>query len=524
MKNSLDDSSLDYVPQQVVGYFLLNKKSFVRDYDDELRVNMKQVVSSERWKVIGIYFYLSLPVLIFFPGWMRTYYGIPAAGIVVWMLYRSSRCERKLWQPGWNIDTIRSMCLIALIIALWVYFSGIGGMVYQNPDHIMRNGVFRILVNHKWPVVHTINTVRGTVNIGIVYYIGFWLPAALVGKVFGLTVGYLFQMVWAFIGIAIFYYLICEQFQKLSVWPLLGFMFFSGLDIIGKVLDDQSLWHIIKGFQHLEWWGPFQYTSFMAQLFWVFNQAIYAWVIFMMIMRQNENSHLIFLWSFGLLTCTIPSIGMIPYLLYKSIINKKGRGWLHSLLTKENILGGGTVGIVCGLYLLSNGSFGYTSEAFDELSKGHLKAYMMYYIVFIILEVGLYFLSIYHYQKNNPVYVLTLMILLICPLIHVGHSADFCMRASIPALITLWYLVYKTWEKARKQRDRLTVIFISALFIVGVWTPCFEIGRTITQTNSAAQANEMIMQRTASDEEVFDPYNNAAGMIDDSMFFKYLAR
>jgi len=161
LKNSLDDSSLDYVPQQVVGYFLLNKKSFGRDHDDELRVNMKQVVSSERWKVIGIYFYLSLPVLIFFLGWMRTYYGIPAAGIVVWMLYRSSRCERKLWQPGWNIDTIRSMCLIALIIALWVYFSGIGGMVYQNPDHIMRNGVFQILVNHKWPVVHTINTVRG---------------------------------------------------------------------------------------------------------------------------------------------------------------------------------------------------------------------------------------------------------------------------------------------------------------------------------------------------------------------------
>ena len=68
------------------------------------------------------------------------------------------------------------------------------------------------------------------------------------------------------------------------------------------------------------------------------------------------------------------------------------------------------------------------------------------------------------------------------------------------------------------------MIFISALFMVGVWTPCFEVGRTITQTNRASQANEMIMQRTASDEEVFDPYNNAAGMIDDSMFFKYLAR
>lgn len=38
---------------------------------------------------------------------------------------------------------------------------------------------------------------------GLIYYIGYWLPAAVVGKVFGLTAGYYFQYVWAIIGIFI---------------------------------------------------------------------------------------------------------------------------------------------------------------------------------------------------------------------------------------------------------------------------------------------------------------------------------
>ena len=482
--------------------------------------DMKRFANSIRWDILGIYLYLSLPVMIFFLGWIKLYFGIPAVAIVVWMLSGSINREKELWRPAWNADNIRKLLLIFLIIALWVYFSGVGGMVYQNPDHVMRNGVFQTLVNYRWPVVRSIHIDGGAVNIGIVYYIGFWLPAALVGKVFGLLAGYLFQMVWAFIGVAIFYQLICEKLQKLSVWPLLGFMFFSGLDIIGKALMDQNLWHVIEGFQHLEWCGSFQYTSPMAQLFWVFNQAIYAWVIFLLIMRQKENDHVVFLWSFGVLTCTLPFIGMLPYLIYRSIFNQKGRGWLCSFLTKENILGGGSVGLLCGLFLLSNGSLGYTTETVNEFSKAQL----MYYIVFIILEVGVYFLSIYHYQKNNPLFALTLVILLVCPWIHVGHSMDFCMRASIPALMVLWYLVYTSWREARKQRDRLTVIFISILFLIGAWTPCFEIGRTITETYRSAEAGQAIMQRTASDEEVFDPYNNAAGVVDGSVFFKYLAR
>ena len=110
---------------------------------------MKRFASSMRWNILGIYLYLSLPVIIFFLGWMKLYFGIPAVAIVVWMLFGSIKREEELWHPAWNADNIRRQLLIFLIIALWVYFSGIGGMVYQNPDHIMRNGVFQTLVNYR---------------------------------------------------------------------------------------------------------------------------------------------------------------------------------------------------------------------------------------------------------------------------------------------------------------------------------------------------------------------------------------
>ena len=78
---------------------------------------MKRFANSIRWDILGIYLYLSLPVMIFFLGWIKLYFGIPAVAIVVWMLSGSINREKELWRPAWNADNIRKLLLIFLIIA-----------------------------------------------------------------------------------------------------------------------------------------------------------------------------------------------------------------------------------------------------------------------------------------------------------------------------------------------------------------------------------------------------------------------
>lgn len=63
---------------------------------------------------------------------------------------------------------------------------------------------------------------------------------------------------------------------------------------------------------HLEWWAvDFQFTSMTSQLFWVFNQAIPAWVATIMIMTQKHCKNMLFILSLMMLSSTIPFVGLI---------------------------------------------------------------------------------------------------------------------------------------------------------------------------------------------------------------------
>lgn len=179
--------------------------------------------------------YMMLPVLIFIIGWIKPIIAIPAAAAIVTMAYRLFRDESAL-EETLNVSKrdVETLVLAFLIIVVWTYFSGIGKLVFQNWDHIFRNSIFAMLVNNKWPVIKTFQFGGIDTPFLFVYYIGFWMPSALIGKLFGIGAGYIFQVIWACIGLWLFYWLICCWLRKITLFPLLIFMVFSGLDALGN--------------------------------------------------------------------------------------------------------------------------------------------------------------------------------------------------------------------------------------------------------------------------------------------------
>jgi hypothetical protein len=167
------------------------------------------------------YLYLSLPILVLMLGWMKLYLAVPLAVAVVWCCCRAVRGESAFWMPQWNRDMVRRAVFIVLILALWVYFAGIGGLAWQNPDHYYRNEIFHILVDKPWPV----RVSEEGVARALTYYIGFWMPAAVFGKVFGLSAGFLFQAFWAVLGLGLVYSCICDHLRRLrsGLWQCLFF-------------------------------------------------------------------------------------------------------------------------------------------------------------------------------------------------------------------------------------------------------------------------------------------------------------
>lgn len=477
------------------------------------------------------YAYIFLPIICFFAGWLKIWIAIPSCIIFIVLLIRMvTNKEQTVWIP--NDLCLLDIIPVVIIIAFWVYFSGIGGMVFQNKDHWWRNEIFNLLVTKEWPVVSTMQMSDGVSDRGLIYYIGFWLPAAVVGKVFGVEAGYHFQMIWAFLGVLITYYLMCEFWGKISMGPILCLIFFSGLDIIGCILLKVDL-ASLDPFMHLEWWSGFQFSSFTTQLFWVFNQAIYAWVITLMILRQETNRYVIIIWSCGLLNCTLPFVGMIPFLIYQVVRNcKKSLGdkekltklnkiWSaivdSRLLSVENIIGG-IIGIISFIYLVGNISASNSGSTIN-----YSKGYLFMYCTFIILEVGLYAFVIYPYQKKKALYWICIITLLICPWIRVGSGSDFCMRASIPALLVFMLVFMDSWRCAKKEGKKVIYWSCLLLFILGAVTSISEIWRTTKNTSELYQSGQTIMASPVEESDIMC-YPNFSGDVSESLFFKYLAK
>lgn len=468
---------------------------------------------------IFIYLYLALPTLIFMVGWLRWYWAL------IFGLTATYACVK-----GFS-DSIQEKCFLIekadvkiyfkalLLIILWVYLSGIGGWCYQNRDHEVRNAIFRALVQYDWPVI----SYDG--SRGLIYYIGFWLPAACVGKIFGLEAGYAAQVVWAVLGIFIVYYLICVYRKKVDLWPIIFLVFFSGLDYVGTwILGEEGIDLTLAA--HLEWWAyDMQFTSTTAQLFWVFNQAIPAWVSTMLILTQKSSKTMLFILSLTMLTSTIPFVGLIPIVLYLYVKRvKSDRSLWKEIFTFQNITGVVLIGGCVFLYLIGNVSSGMLGRDNAELVVQEPAALCLRYLLFFFLEFGIYLYFICKYRKRDSLIYLITIILVICPFIMVGDNHDFCMRASVPALIILMLMCIETLEKIWLDGKKFLMVAYCTVLLLGAITPFNEIHRSVKETFWRVTNGESVRYPEFSIENNLLYGGNFSGEVNGNLFYKYFAK
>lgn len=507
------------------------------------------------------YAYVLLPFLIFSLGWMKLYFSLPIILILSGCFWKACKDSPALWIPNlWNpklrFENVMKILFILGVIALWVYYSGIGKFVYQNEDHSFRNGIFNLLVESDWPVVSSSILPGNTSKSALIYYIGFWMPSALVGKLFGLDAGYCAQALWAFIGIVLVYYLICARNKKLEVWPLAILILFSGLDIVGEYLLGADLF-AMDTCRHLEWWCPaYQYTSMTAQLFWVFNQAIPAWVCTMLLLIQKNGKNMVFVLACSMLSSTFPFVGLLALVAFLVLSRAYGgikknseqpreradslqkarhpykhgiglqnfRTWVQSawadVCSVQNILGGGIVGIVSFLYLSANLSGGNIMNQPPLFEKRYT---LMLFITFLLVEIVVYVILLYKYNQRNALFYFSVIMLIIIPPIRVGGSYDFCMRASIPFLFVLMLLMIDALRESYKRKDKGLYYALILTLAIGSVTPIHEFTRTITESVRRGNEGQVLYEIDKTAEDVLSA-GNFSGPVKDNFFFKYLAK
>lgn len=476
------------------------------------------------------YGYLTLPPLVFVLGWLRWYLALPVAAVLVVSCVLCLRGETYqspaflLGAPGAG----KRLLLLAGVVALWFLLSGLGGYTYQNkPDHDLRNATFRDLVACKWPLMATPRAdagsfLAGAPRVAYVYYLGHWLPAAVVGKVCGLRAGIHALFLWSLLGglLALYFY-----FRHLGTTRLtLGLIFlaFSGLDVIGYLVLQG---HLPPFGTHIEWWATyFQYSSITTTLFWVFNQTIAVWLIVMLLLNQRSARNAGYLYAMSFIVGPYSALGMLPLVLYQ-LIRASGRA-VWRWLTFQNVAAVLLLAVVCGSYYLTSTNGGVRTGWLFQIYPFSTAA-LFTLLLFWLLEFGLLLLVIGHAFYREPLFWITAGLLLFIPCFHSGICNEFAMRASIPPLLLT--MVFCARYFTLPNRRRWATIALTVLLIIGAWTPGAEVWRSLRH---AAQwpvlADEYRSQTYTGTYPLMLTNENFQYYLaldpERSFFFKYLAR
>lgn len=383
--------------------------------------------------------YLTLPLIIFFIGYLRAAWAIPTAiagaAALVYGVKLAIEDKRKL--------TIRISTLIIMTIAaiLTVYYCNIGECVWGTTDHAFRRATLRDLIDYKWPVIYdltkqsnpVVNQVLPDTTVGFAYYFAFWMVPATVGKLAGFTAGNVTLMIWAFLGI-ILTFIAMSGLSKGKAWSVIfSYICFSGLDVIPYFYNEahpKQYWMWLEG-----WVEHMYYISNFNQLLNVYNQCIPVFLIVAVLMLSDDNRLVGFFGSLTFAYSPWATFGMIPVAVYYLINNKEQRT-IKRMINPLNIVVPVLMLVVFVPLFTANPAAtavkGLTGSFYDNIGK-----FILCYLLFVVIEIGPAALLTFKKFNKTAIYKIAIISLLIIPLYRVSAQNDFTMRASIPALFVL---------------------------------------------------------------------------------------
>jgi hypothetical protein len=450
---------------------------------------------------------------------------------------------------------------------IWVLCSGSGGFGFQNSDYIAANALLKDLMQKDWPITLMLD---GS-SRPVVYYLAYYLPAALVGKAWGWAAANRFLLVWTVIGTFIAF----AWFARISLirmaarqWSVVGvvliFCLAGGLDSIGYYVIRQKWPFEIT--THVQWWASyFQYSSMTTLLYWVPQHAIAAWLVTGIVANAViERSDLrtlgialasSALWSpFGLL-------GTFLYLLLLGlIIFWTGRQReLYSRSFLITMICAVWVGTMHMLYITSSAFYFPHGFVWQYVSN---RLYLMEALgAFWLLDFGLLggvllvMLAVGNRAMQSAptpagqsrwarleaallsefkmplgqllLLLLSLVTLIVLPFYRMGRYDTIAMRVSIPALFILWTCVVRIlmYASARTRiQQRLLYSLVVLMVGLGFLTSIPEIARSIV--NYRRQPPELASVPSVTELDVADIVETKMERVGNgaALFFRYLGK
>jgi hypothetical protein len=426
--------------------------------------------------------YTALPVVLFLQGWIVAPLGwlgaLLVAGLVLWTLCSTPAAAGTTASPPLG----RLWWLVFIVATAWCVVGGLGHLVYANSDWVVRDAVVVDLVRDPWPVRYHVD---GS-DLLLRSAIGYYLPAALVGKLTNVRIADLALLVWTIIGVAITLALILRDRPswRVAVIRIAVFVLFSGMDIVPTV---------VRGYPHqagamIEWWSRFMcFPSQSTSLFWAPNHTISVWIATAWLASQPIRSVSIPRASLFVvlipLSSPLADLGLAA-LVFGVIVLRFVKA--RSVATVREVLDGRVLATAAVCIALI---FPYLLSGSGEINSGFFwdmrwvgDDFVPRYIEIVLVEFLCVAIVLLVVKPRDPLLWFATLVLLALPVYRFGPYDDLAMRGSIAGLAILAIRLGQwmgTWVERPHGRDARWGLRIAALalFALGTVTPFMELVR-----------------------------------------------
>ncbi len=434
-------------------------------------------------------FYIYIPIFIFIIGWLRTPLAVLASvttAILLINFYRSISSHKNSG-VGKFPDRVKLQIGLIYIASLFLLATlGVGGIAGQTADWDKHNTILQTLIVEDWPVVLKFDNSRYILS----YYLAYYLPAAVIGKLFGWTAANIFLLAYTAAGLSAVAMMV-GGITRANCFLALAFIFiFTGFDLLGS----WSIFLVTGEARFDDWWAhAFQYTSNIIQLFYVPHVAVAGWImagLFVISSRRSMISGyalaivpLSLFWSPFLALGIAPIAGFMVLVEIKNAVQKKtmSKYWSKEFLI--NSICALLLGTIFLAYFYArlqapeshtiDGEYQQFSRIITRFTFPNKLAV---YLIFAFLEVGVWTALIIAINKRFNFEILSTSILLpavvflfLLPLLPpFGFYNDLALKASIPALFVLSIYALESLIIGRKKFTCIPVM--SILLILSVAT------------------------------------------------------
>ncbi len=516
--------------------------------------------------------YVLLPSLFFAYGWLRFPFSVITSGIIIVSLVVLGAGLVKTLQEGlskkiFQMSFWKPFLAAGLVLVVWLSLSGTGGVGFQNDDYPASNALLKDLIEQEWPLRAEI---EGK-SIPIVYYMGYFLPAAGIGKLFGWGAANIFLYAWTLLGISLAFawfarigrITLAGQGAKALLFALF-FCLAGGLDVLGHYALTT---HPFRLHSHVEWWADFfQYSSMTTLLFWVPQHAIAAWistgVLIDAILEPDEVQIPGMMLAASILWSPFGILGTAPYLLVffaRYLLSQTGRACFFRIESILFNIASLWLGGVYLLYMQANqfkfpvGFVWETVRYKYQLTMGRsiitfgvIEFGMLAALALLLIGAGIFFRAkscqggfvvgmwkrwqdtLWLDFKIQPaflaVFLFTLVVLALLPMFRMGKHNDLAMRGSIPSLFIFFsFIGHVIFESSAEVRRKLSVVYITMLLVLllSFFPAVAEIARSAKNYQIGPPAYETV-QSTATLDELFTITQRLGD--EDARFYRWIGK